>query len=161
MQMLIAETKRIYNNDLDSFITNKVLFSILQKYAQERVEYIKQEYIQIFPKIDQVIYQIKQTRYSFSQIRDFLKSICGLGIELDGHPINQYDEKDRFRVLQLLHMASVINPREDYKGGGYHHFLFEEDNNFIDPNNFSKLQQYTFQVHPTFHSLITKLENVE
>jgi hypothetical protein len=156
IQMLIKESQKINNNDMDGYITEQALHNILKDYAEERVKNIKQEYIQIFPKIDEVIMRLKQTIYSFSEIKQFLTNVCGIGIEIDGIPINSTNEKEKFRILKILHMASVINPRIDAPDDTYKHILFEEDNNYIDPNNISKLQNCTFQVHPTFHSLIIK-----
>jgi hypothetical protein len=155
MQMLISETKKDANN-MDAHITDKVLHKILEPYARERVSFIKQEYIQIFPQIDEVIFRIKQTRYTFPEIRVFLESVCGIGLQIDGISINSSDEKERFKILKLLHMASVINPRIDRPDGSYEHILFEEDNDYIDPNNISKLQNCIFQLHPTFHCLVEK-----
>lgn len=160
VQMLIAQTKKDQRAGEDPHITAKALHKILKPYAVERVEFIKQEYIQIFPKIDEVIYKIKQTRYDFTEIRKFLLSVCGIGIEIDGLPLDSGNEKERFRILKILHMASVINPREDFEDGTYRHFLFEEDNDFIDPNSIGRLQKYSFQVHPTFHSLFVRTELV-
>ena len=160
MKILIGEAKKESEGDLDTKITDKMLHNILQDYARERVGYIKQEYIQIFPKIDEVIYRLKKTRYTFGEIREYLTSICGIGLVIDGIPINSNSESDKFKILKILHMASVINPRIDKTDGSYEHILFEDDNDFIDPNNISKLQNIVFQVHPTFHSLITKTDIV-
>jgi hypothetical protein len=156
IQMLIKESRKINNNNMDGYITEQALHNILNDYAEERVKNIKQEYIQIFPKIDEVIMKLKQTKYSFSEMKQFLTNVCGIGIEIDGIPINNTNEKEKFKILKILHMASVINPRIDALDDTYRHILFEEDNNYIDPNNISKLQNCTFQVHPTFHSLIIK-----
>lgn len=156
MQKLIAETKKLNNKDMDSKISGTALHNILEPYAKERVEFIRQEYIQIFPQIDKVIYRIKQTRYDFKEIREFLESVCGIGLSIDGLRIRSHDEQDRFKILKLLHMASVLNPRIDYPDGTYNHILFEEDNEYIDPENISKLQKCIFQLHPTFHSLVVK-----
>ena len=98
----------------------------------------------------------QQTRYSFTEMRQFLNDVCGIGIEIDRVRINSTKESDKFKILKILHMASVINPRIDAPDDSYRHILFEEDNEYIDPNNISKLQNCTFQVHPTFHSLIVK-----
>lgn len=156
MQKLIAETKKINNKDMDAKISNIALHNILESYAKERIEFIRQEYIQIFPQIDKVIYKIKQTRYNFKEIRDFLISVCGIGLEIDGVRIKSHDEKDRLKILKLLHMASVLNPRIEYDDGTYKHILFEEDNDLIDIESISNLQNYIFQLHPTFHCLVEK-----
>jgi hypothetical protein len=108
------------------------------------------------PRIDDVIYKIKKTRFSFKEIREFLISITGIGLTVDNKPIRQNEDKSMFNIIRVLHMASVLNPRIELDNGEYKHILFEENQDFIDPNDISNLQNVTFELHPTFHCLINK-----
>lgn len=156
MQLLITRTEAI-TNDKDSKITDAILHDCLEDYAKSRINNLKIEYGKIMPRIDDVIYKIKKTRYSFSEIRDWLISLTGIGITVDNIPTRQNEDKSMFSILRVLHMASVINPRIQINAKEYRHILFEEDQDFIDPNDISNLQNVTFELHPTFHCLVTKV----
>lgn len=155
MQLLIQKTSKATGNR-DSKITDSILHSCLEEFAKSRITNLKIEYGKIMPRIDDIIYRIKQTRYTFKEIRELLISITGIGITVDNTPVRQNEDKSMFAILRVLHMASVINPRIDYENGEYKHILFEENSDFIDPNDISNLQNICFELHPTFHCLVNK-----
>jgi len=160
MQMLIKKTEEEYRQK-DAKITDAVLHMILEEYARSRISNIKMEYGKILPKIDDIIYRLKQKRYTFSEMRDFLNSATGIGVFLDNEPIHQNEDKSIFKILRILHMASVINPRIEIPGGEYTHILFEKNQDYINPDNINNLQNVIFEVHPTFHCLIVKTSLVK
>lgn len=155
MQALIRATK-LTNSDRDTKIADRIVPGLLRDFAEKRVEFIRKEYSQMFPKIDEVVMRLDRTRYTFSDIRDFLKRMCGIGLKIDGKPIRETEPEAYFRILQVLHMASVINPREEIGEQGYQHILFEDQPSLLNPNRYQTFQNYVFEVHPTFHALIAE-----
>ncbi|WP_143450991.1 P-loop ATPase, Sll1717 family [Janthinobacterium sp. BJB301] len=147
VQMLITAAKE--DGDI---IGDKHAHSILLEFGRQRVENIVDEYGQICPQIREVINDCSNKNiYSFVEMIDILKKvpsrratiIDGIGMQ----PTNEF----AIALLRILHMACFINPRIG-PDDNYDHLNYNEYPNIIDIAKFNDLQQYSWQIHPTFHS---------
>jgi hypothetical protein len=156
MQNLIESClKRTKNNN--SKIDLLDLKAIIVPYGSAVIDKIEKEYFQICPQLKNVFrYFEGKTRYDFAEITDLLGKCASDSITIDGVALHPGDKKDAIKILRVLHMASFINPRiEDSSSpDNYKHILFEDDPDFINPENFNPLQKVLFEVHPTFHEIV-------
>ena len=148
VQMLITEAKKTQSN----LIGDKQAHEILYQYGAERVDNIVDEYGQVCPQIKSVIDDLTQQNvYSFTEIVDMLKKVPSRrATQVDGVGMHSTNE-DVVRLLRLLHMACFLNPRLD-TDDVYTHLNFGTDPDLVDIANYNDLQQYSWQVHPTFHT---------
>jgi len=147
VQMLISAAKP------DSeVIGDKHAHSIMLEFGKERVDNIVDEYKQICPQIREILNDCtEQNRYSFKEMIEHLKKTPSRrATQIDGiamQPTNEF----AISILRLLHMACFINPRIG-PDDNYDHLNYNDHPNIIDMAKFNDLQQYDWQIHPTFHS---------
>ncbi|HBO5034815.1 P-loop ATPase, Sll1717 family [Pseudomonas aeruginosa] len=149
VQSLIKETRRTESER----IGDSQAHTILEKFGEERVDNIVSEYGQICPQIREVVndFTIKTT-YSFTELLEILhKAPSRRAIQIDGVSMKPSNNEHAIKLLRILHMACFINPRigddDDFK-----HYNYNEHPNIVDSAKFNELQQYNWQIHPTFHS---------
>jgi hypothetical protein len=154
VQMLITTAKE--DGDI---IGDKHAHSILLEFGRQRVENIVDEYGQICPQIREVINDFHEKNiYTFVEVIELLKKVPSRrATVIDGiamQPTNEFV----INLLRILHMACFLNPRIG-PDDNYDHLNYNEYPNIIDMAKFNDLQQYNWQIHPTFHSYMTEERN--
>jgi len=150
MQFLCKEAIR-RTKSKDSKISFTDLNSIRPAFTETRLENISKEYRQIFPEIRQAMDAFSKDFFNFSELLTFLKTLPSTPKEIDGIKLKPDNNEDAIKILRILVMANFINPRIEGKDGKpYKHIQFEDDMNLIDYKNFNNLNNYNYQIHPTF-----------
>jgi sulfur relay (sulfurtransferase) DsrC/TusE family protein len=147
VQMLILAAKHE-----SQVIGDKHAHSILLDFGKQRVDNIVDEYGQICPQIREVVNDCTEKDiYTFVEIIELLKKTPSRrATQIDGvamQPTNEFS----IALLRLLHMACFINPRIG-PADNYDHLNYNDYPDIVDMAKFNDLQQYMWQVHPTFHS---------
>lgn len=151
-------SNRVKQRDIgDKIITDQDRQAILLEFATTRIENISTEYFQMCPQLNYVISRFTKTEYDFIGLIDELKKILSNKVDID-NASTRPDNECALKLLRILHMASFINPKHylDPEKKHYQHLLFEDSNGFINHENYSNLQNYYFEIHPTFHSYIKR-----
>jgi hypothetical protein len=148
VQMLITAAKKS-KSDL---IGDVQAHSILYDFGKERIENIADEYGQICPQITDIINDFTtQNTYTFLELMEHLhKMPSRRATQIDGIAMQPTNEH-AVQLLRLLHMACFINPRIDV-ADEYTHFNYNDYPNLVSMAKFNELQQYSWQIHPTFHT---------
>jgi hypothetical protein len=151
VQMLITEAK----GETPPLIGDAHAHNILQKYGEERVENIVDEYGKMCPQIREIVKDLtEKNTYSFVEIMEILeKAPARRQTQIDGIPMQQTKEH-AIKLLKILHMACFVNPRLDGDGedAEYKHFNFQDHPDLVDLARLADLQRYKWQLHPTFHT---------
>ena len=109
--------------------------------------------------VEFIVKKINKTRYTYNEAIDFFKKIPSMrSIIYEGDIIQPSNSDDAIKILHVLHMANIINPRykDENASEGYGHLLYPGNEDLVIPENAGILSQYVFEVHPVFHSLITE-----
>lgn len=147
VQMLIVAAK-----DNSDVIGDKHAHAIMLKFGEERVDNIVDEYGQICPQVREIINDCTEADiYNFVDMIDLLKKVPSRrATQIDGigmQPTNEH----AIALLRILHMSCFINPRVG-PDDNYDHLNYNDYPNIVDISKFNDLQQYQWQVHPTFHA---------
>lgn len=152
VQMLITAAKE----NKSTLIGDAHAHSILLDFGTQRIDNIVDEYGQICPQIKEVINDLtERMSYTFVEILDLLKKtpsrratlIDGIGMQ----PTNEH----AISLLRILHMACFINPRIG-PNDNYDHLNYNDHPNIVNMAKFNDLQQYMWQIHPTFHTYVVE-----
>ena len=138
-------------------ITTDIAQSILIDFSKSRLENAASEYYNICNAVEFIVKKIDKTRYTYNEAIEFFKKIPSMrSISYEGNIIQPSNNDDAIKLLHVLHMANIMNPRykDENASDGYGHFLYSGNEDLVTPENAGILSQYVFEVHPVFHSLI-------
>lgn len=152
VQMLITAAKAKPSDA----IGDEQAHSILLDFGTQRIDNIVDEYGQICPQIKEVINDLtEKMSYTFLEIVDLLKKTPSRrATNIDGIAMQSTNEH-AINLLRILHMACFINPRKG-SDDNYDHLNYNDWPNIVDMAKFNELQQYSWQIHPTFHTYVVE-----
>ncbi|MBB4605711.1 hypothetical protein GGR59_001956 [Xanthomonas arboricola] len=155
IQALITKTKE----DGADKIGDAQAHEILVGYGEDRVENIVDEYGIICPQIRDVIDDLtEKNSYEFQELVDKLrKQAAKRSMAIDGVALRQ-DNDSAIKILRILHMACFINPRLESEDE-YVHLNYSDYPKLVDMAKFNQLQNYSWQIHPAFHSYVASVRN--
>lgn len=150
VQMLITAAKE----NESAVIGDMQAHSILLAFGTQRIDNIVDEYGQICPQIKEVINDLtEKTSYTFVEILELLKKTPSRRATLIDGIAMQPTNEHAISLLRILHMACFINPRVG-PDDNYDHLNYNDYPGIVDMAKFNELQQYVWQIHPTFHTYV-------